>query len=83
MTETPKARRPPAAKEMPAEADAYSLTDFCARHSISLPTFYRLAQQGLAPATFFAGSRVLVSKEAAAAWRRAREAASAAAADAT
>ncbi|SIN97320.1 hypothetical protein SAMN05443247_01103 [Bradyrhizobium erythrophlei] len=60
------------------EADAFSLATFCRRHGISLPTYYRIAQQGLAPATFSIGSRVLVSKEAAARWRAAREAASAA-----
>ncbi|WP_338833542.1 hypothetical protein [Bradyrhizobium septentrionale] len=59
------------------ETDAFSLATFCRRHGISLPTYYRIAQQGLAPATFSIGSRVLVSKEAAARWRAAREAASA------
>jgi hypothetical protein len=60
------------------EADAYGLAEFCARHRISLQMYYKLAQQGLAPQTFNVGSRVLVSKEAAARWRAEREAASAA-----
>jgi predicted DNA-binding transcriptional regulator AlpA len=68
--------------DVPAEADAYSLGDFCKRHSISLQTFYRLVQQGDAPDTFNVGSRVLVSKEAALRWRLAREEASAAERDA-
>ena len=61
-----------------AETEAFSLTTFCRRHGISVAMFYKLANQGLGPTTFHLGTRVLVSKEAAAAWRRAREAASAA-----
>ena len=63
------------------EADAFSLVKFCRRHGISLQMFYKLAHQGLAPQTFNVGTRVLVSREAAAAWRRERE--EARAADAT
>ena len=59
------------------EADAFSLTKFCRRHGISVQMYYKLANQGLAPKTFNVGTRVLVSKEAAADWRRVREAASA------
>jgi excisionase family DNA binding protein len=60
------------------DADAYSLAEFCRRHGISLQLFYKLIQQGRAPATFRVGTRVLVSKEAAARWRAEREAATAA-----
>jgi hypothetical protein len=35
--------------------------------------FYKLKPQGLMPVTFHVGTRVLISREAAAAWRRARE----------
>jgi hypothetical protein len=56
------------------DADAYSVDEFCARHRISPQLFYKLKPQGLMPATFNVGTRVLISKEAAAAWRRAREA---------
>jgi phage terminase small subunit len=65
------------AKEI-GDIDAYSLAEFCRRHSIWLQMYYKLAQQGLAPATFKAGARVLISKEAAARWRAEREADSAA-----
>jgi hypothetical protein len=41
--------------------------------------FYKLKPQGLMPVTFNVGTRVLISREAAAAWRRAREQASQAA----
>lgn len=54
-------------------ADAYSIHEFCARHRISPQLFYKLKPQGLMPATFNVGARVLISREAAAAWRRARE----------
>jgi predicted DNA-binding transcriptional regulator AlpA len=80
MTAQPQAteRRRPIHAEVPAERDAYGLADFCARHSLSLATFYRLVEQGTAPDTFHVGSRVLISREAAAAWRREREEATAA-----
>ena len=60
------------------DADAYSVQEFCARHSISPQLFYKLKPQGLMPVTFNVGTRVLISKEAAAAWRREREQATAA-----
>ena len=54
-------------------ADAYSIDEFCARHRISPQLFYKLKPQGLMPVTFNVGTRVLISREAAAAWRRSRE----------
>lgn len=53
--------------------DAYSIDEFCSRHRISTQLFYKLKPLGLMPVTFNVGSRVLISREAAAAWRRARE----------
>ena len=58
------------------DADAYSVDEFCARHRISPQLFYKLKPQGLMPVTFNVGTRVLISREAAAAWRHAREQAS-------
>lgn len=55
------------------EADAYSVAEFCRRHGISIQLFYKLKNQ--MPLTFRVGTRVLISREAAAAWRREREAA--------
>jgi hypothetical protein len=55
------------------DADAYSVDEFCARHRISPQLFYKLKPQGLMPVTFNVGTRVLISREAAAAWRRERE----------
>ena len=53
------------------DADAYSIDEFCARRRISVQLFYKNRQQ--MPRTFNVGTRVLISKEAAAAWRRERE----------
>ena len=75
MTANPKIRRSLAASQPTGEADAYSLSEFCQRHRISLQLFYKLVTQGQAPATFRVGTRVLVSREAAARWRAEREAA--------
>jgi hypothetical protein len=55
------------------DADAYSVDEFCARHRISTQLFYKLRLRGLMPVTFNVGTRVLISREAAAAWRRVRE----------
>jgi hypothetical protein len=55
------------------DALAFSVSEFCRLHSISVPLFYKLKAQGKAPKTFYAGVRQLISREAAAAWRRARE----------
>ncbi len=55
------------------DVDAYSVDEFCARHRISPQLFYKLKPQGLMPATFNVGTRVLISRESAEAWRRARE----------
>jgi predicted DNA-binding transcriptional regulator AlpA len=56
------------------DTDAYSIRAFCRRHGISEAFYYKLRQQSLAPREMRLGSRVLISREAAAAWRRAREA---------
>ncbi|MGJ5049940.1 hypothetical protein ACQR09_22975 [Bradyrhizobium oligotrophicum] len=59
------------------DLDAFSIAEFCRRHCFSSPQFYKLKLQGLAPETFRVGTRVLISREAAARWRAEREAASA------
>jgi hypothetical protein len=46
---------------------------FCMRHSISVPQYYKMRKLGLTPVEFRVGTRVLISKESAAAWRRKRE----------
>ena len=54
-----------------AEKDAFSVAEFCQRHGVSVQLFYKFRDQ--MPATFRVGSRVLISREAAAEWRRERE----------
>jgi hypothetical protein len=58
------------------DADVFSVSEFCRRNRISVQLFYKLKPLGLMPKTFRLGARVLISREAAAAWRREREAAS-------
>lgn len=53
------------------ETDAFSVAEFCRRHRISTQLFYKFRDD--MPATFRVGGRVLISREAAAAWRRERE----------
>ena len=55
------------------EVTGRKVAEFCRRHSISVPLFYKLKAQGKGPVTFYAGVRQLVSREAAAAWRLERE----------
>jgi hypothetical protein len=61
----------PAAAKGADDADAFTVNEFCARHRFSVQLFYKNRQQ--MPRTFNVGTRVLISKEAAAAWRRQRE----------
>jgi hypothetical protein len=63
-----RARGPPATD---ADADAFSIAEFCRRHGISPQLFYKFKHE--MPVTFRVGTRVLISREAAAAWRRERE----------
>lgn len=55
------------------DIDAYSVEEFCRRHGISPQLFYKLKPRGLMPPTFRLGARVLISREVAAEWRRARQ----------
>jgi len=62
-------RGPP--DDVDLDLDAYSIGQFCQRHGLSIATFYKLKDQ--MPPTFRVGKRVLIGREAAAAWRRQRE----------
>jgi hypothetical protein len=62
--------------EQPIEVLANTIPEFCHRHRISVPFYYKLRLQGLAPREMRVGKRVLVTHESAADWRREREAAS-------
>ena len=52
-----------------SQKQAYSVTQFCAVHSISRAMFYVLRKQGKGPRTMKVGRRTLISKEAAREWR--------------
>ena len=55
------------------EKDALTVDDFCQRHSLSRGKFYSLVAEGRAPRLMRVGRRTLISREAAADWRRAME----------
>ncbi len=58
-----------------ANLDAYSIDEFCARHGpISRAHYYNMKKLGLGPREMHLGTRVLITAEAAAEWRRQREA---------
>ena len=54
---------------------AFSIREFCAAHRISQSMYFKLRNMGLGPREMAVGSRRLISQEAAAEWRKAREAA--------
>jgi hypothetical protein len=59
------------------ERDAYTIPEFCRRHGFSQSKYFAIAAAGEGPRVMRVGKRVLISKEAAADWRRALEAESA------
>lgn len=52
---------------------AFTIKEFCAAHRISVAMFYKMRAAGLGPREMRVGRKVVVSIEAAADWRRARE----------
>src|SRR6266702_4306432 len=68
-------------KDLPAAA--YTIATFCVAHDISESFYHKLKSQGCAPREMHVGTRVLISYEAAADWRAAREAETSAALSST
>jgi hypothetical protein len=64
--------------DIPAFGGAFSVTEFAKAHRISVAQFYVMRNEGWGPKEMRVGTRVLISFEAAAGWRREREAAAAA-----
>ncbi|MGY2986490.1 MULTISPECIES: hypothetical protein [unclassified Bradyrhizobium] len=64
-------------KEMPSKS-AFSIAEFCADHSISRFLLQDLIEAGRGPKIMRVGRRVLISAEAARAWRKRMESESAA-----
>jgi hypothetical protein len=54
---------------------AYTIHEFCRAHKISPAFYFEIKNAGLGPVEMKLGRRRMISVEAAAAWRRAREAA--------
>jgi hypothetical protein len=65
----------------PAFATAFTVEEFCRAHRISSATYYEMKKVGLGPEEMEVGRRRIISIEAAARWRKAREAAAAEAAE--
>ena len=61
-----------------APTAGYSRPSFCVAHGISEALYHKLNHEGLGPDELRLGSRVFITFEAAARWRAAREAATAA-----
>jgi hypothetical protein len=64
-------KRPP---PPPAPPLALSIKQFCEAHNLSEAMFHKIRNAGQGPRLMHVGSRVLISLEAAAEWRKAREA---------
>jgi hypothetical protein len=51
----------------------YTISEFCHHHHISVALYYKMRKSGDRPREMIVGRRRLISAEAAAEWRRARE----------
>src|SRR5262249_24906677 len=73
----------PNAKAQPTRVPpaCFSIATFCAAHHISEAMFFKMREMGIGPAEMRVGTRVLITFEAAAAWRAERERAAATAAE--
>ena len=69
-----RATRRLADKMTEVQREAYTVAEFCEAHRISRAMFYVLARDADGPQTMKVGRRKLVSREAAANWRRRMEA---------
>jgi hypothetical protein len=68
----PKHRRVRYAGRPPSDddIDAYSIAEFCRRHGLSESFFFKLRARGEGPAMIAVGTRRLITREAAKAWRK-------------
>jgi predicted DNA-binding transcriptional regulator AlpA len=68
-------------EQAPAEESteplAFTIAEFCKAYRISRTAYFRLRAGGKAPREIHVGRRVVISREAVADWRTAREAADA------
>ena len=70
VTKKAAAKRP--AGDVDVMPDCLSIAEFCRRNSLSVQMFYK--SPGEMPDTFRLGARRLITREAAARWRLARDA---------
>lgn len=63
-------------QQPPISRRASSIKTFCREHEISESFYFKLKNRGLGPDEMHVGNKVLITDEAAKAWRAAREAAS-------
>jgi hypothetical protein len=66
----------------PVPPAVFTIASFCSAHSLSESMFFKMRETGIGPREMRVGVRVFITFEAAAAWRAAREAATAAAGEA-
>lgn len=55
------------------EREAFTIDEFCRAHGFSRAHYFNLQNRGEGPRVMRVGARALISREAAAEWRRARE----------
>lgn len=55
------------------ETQAFTIEGFCKAHGFSRAHYFNLQKVGEGPRVMHVGARVLISREAAADWRRQRE----------
>jgi hypothetical protein len=68
MMRPPEPDTPETGKQ--TDLDAYSIEEFCRRHSISRGTYYNMKEAGKGPREGHALGRVLITKESALDWRK-------------
>lgn len=56
------------------ELEAFTIDEFCRAHKFSRASYFNLKKDGCGPREMRVGTRVIISREAAADWRRDREA---------
>jgi hypothetical protein len=74
-------KRPTLGGPPPAFAMVFTIAEFCRAHRIGETHYYELKKNGQGPDVMVAGRRRLISFEAAARWRKARETAATEAAE--
>ena len=72
LDDAPKYTRKPVVADQ--NSLAMSIKEFCRLHGISEDQFFKMQREKWGPVTMKVGSRTLISAEAAAEWRREREA---------